>query len=132
MSASTPYTISGALNYPPDAGAAAVDRTFGGSGNFESKTEATYVLTGAGTQSVDFGTITTNGAKAVLVELDADPSPSAAPVNVQFNGGGAPGQLEISPGGHFDYHNPVPTAGGVLSMDIVHTTNACVRVRVLG
>lgn len=128
----TPYTFSGTLAYPPDEGQAAADRAFSVSGVFEEEAKFELVLEGASSHVVGFGTIGPNGAKAVLIKVDPDASPSAAPVNVQLNGGGAGGEHEISPGGFWAYSNPNPTAGGILSMIVVHTTNAVVHVWILG
>lgn len=132
MAAQVPFTSSVTASFPTDAGKSPVDHDNTVAGTFESKVDLDLVLTGSGTQTVDFGSIATNGAKVVQIEVDPDSSPAAAPVNVQFNGAGAPGNIEISPGGHMNITNPNPTAGGILSMDIVHTTNACVHVRILG
>lgn len=126
-----PYTISATLSYPMDEGLAATEIPTNASGTASHEVKGTLVLVGAGTQSVDFGSIAVGGAKVVNVEVDPDPSQAASPVQVQFNGGGVPGQLEISPGGSLLYTSPNPSAG-ILSMSIVHTNGATVRYRILG
>lgn len=126
---STPFTASGVLTYPPDPGEAAADRPADVQGQFDEKCCFELNLTGSGTHNVGFGTIDTDGAKAVMVEVDTT---ATAPVMVQFNGGGAGGQVELSAGGFFIYANPNPSSNGVLSMELVHTQDAKVWVRILG
>ncbi len=132
MAATAPFTYQATLQYPPDIGAPNVEIPVAMADNFESKATFDYKLSGAGTQVVDFGTITPEGAKLVSIEVDADPSLAAQPIMVQINGGGVSGQIEIAPGGFMTIGSPKPTAAGVLSLDIVHTADVCVRVRVLG
>lgn len=120
----TAFSLSGTLDYPPDDGEPIVGRPFSQSGNFDSKSEADLVLTGAGTQSVGLGTVP--AVKALLIEVD----PTAqAPVNVRVNSG--TDDIEIAPGGFWAYSNPVPSAG-ITALDIVHTMDARVLVRLLG
>ena len=133
MAAQTPFTSAVSLTYPPDDGAADVSRSNSVSGTYQHEAGGRFVLTGAGTQTVDFGSISTVGAKVIHIEVEpVAAGGTAAPVNIQFNGAGAPGNIEISQGGHIEIANPVPSAGGILSMDIVHTQDACVTVRILG
>lgn len=126
---STPFTAQSILTYPPDDGEAAADHPASYSGQFDEKSCHELRLTGSGTHNVGFGTIDTDGAKAIQVEVDTT---ATAPVMVQFNGGGAGGQLELSAGGSFLYINPDPSSNGVLSMALVHTQDARVLVRILG
>ncbi len=130
--ATTPFIYSSKLDYPPDVGQPVASRAVNLQGNFDSANEFVFTLTGAGTQHVDFGTITPNGAKLIEVEVDPDPSPSAQPIMIQVNAGGTVGQVEVSPGGFWAVGNPKPTDAGVLELDIVYTTACKVRVRVLG
>jgi hypothetical protein len=125
----TPFTFSTTLTYPPDEGQANAERVGSVAANFDSKSEKTLQLTGSGTIAVDLGTIISPGTKAIFIEVD--PGTGIAPINVQFNGGGAPGQVEISPGGFLCLASPVPIAG-VTAIDIVHTTQVTVRFRALG
>jgi hypothetical protein len=117
------FSFQGALNYPPDSGQPVASRAFSQSGSFTSKAEYEYVLTGAGTQIVDFGSVTK--AKAVLIDVHAD---SAAPVNVIFNGGTEP--IEISPGGFAALASPTPSTG-ISGLALVHSDDANVDVYVL-
>jgi hypothetical protein len=133
MATDVPFTSAASLTYPPDDGAAAVARSNSVSGTYQHEAGGTFVLTGSGTQTVDFGSIAAVGAKAIHVEVDPVAAGGvAAPVNIQFNGAGVPGNIEIAQGGHIEIANPIPTAGGILAMDIVHTQDACVKVRILG
>lgn len=129
MSTPTPFTFSGTLKYPPDTGEAAANRSFSLSSSFTQNAEFTYVLSGSGTQVVNFGSLTASGARAILVEVDPDSDPSAAPVNLTFNSGSD--DVEISPGGFFALASPNPSSG-ILAMSIAHTSAVCVRVRILG
>ena len=126
---STPFELSGALTAPPDAGVTAVPIPFGGVGSFDSRADVELNIAGAGTISVDFGTIGSPGAKLALIEVDA--SSSGSPINCRFNGGGSSGQVEVSPGGALAYYSPVPVAG-LTALDIVSTTANKVRVRLFG
>jgi hypothetical protein len=118
----TPFSLAASLTYPPDDGQPAAIRDFSGSGNFDSKVEAELDLSGAGTQSVDMGTVA--NAKVVLIEVAPD-STNLAPVNVNINGG--TDNVEISPGGSWLYHNPSPTTG-ISAIDIVYTDAKKVKV----
>jgi len=133
MATDTPFTSAATLTYPPDDGVAAAARSNSVSGTYQHEAGGKFVLTGTGTQPVDFGSIATVGAKAIHIEVEPVAAGGvAAPVNIQFNGAGAPGNLEIAQGGHIEIANPIPTTGGILSMDIVYTQDACVTVRILG
>ena len=132
MATAAPFTYNATLSYPPDVGVEPCEIPIALSEYFNNAATFLYELAGAGTQAVDFGTITPLGAKLVSIEVDADPSPAAQPVLIQFNGGGAGGQVEIAPGGFMTIGSPEPTAAGILSMDIVHAADVTVRVRVLG
>lgn len=133
MAAATPFTSDASLTYPPDDGKAAVARSNSVSNTFQHEAGGRFVLTGTGTQTVDFGSIASVGAKAIHVEVEPVAAGGvAAPVNFQLNGAGVPGNIEIAQGGHIEFASPIPTAGGILSMDIVYTQDACVTVRILG
>jgi len=127
-----PVSFAGTLSYPPDGGQPNCTEAIALSVVATSKAAFDYVLTGAGTQTVDFGTITPNGAKLVKVEVEPDSSPAAAAIFIQWNGEGATGQVEIAPGGFVVVGNPTPTSSGLLSIDIVHTTNTSVKVTAFG
>jgi hypothetical protein len=121
---STPYTLSGSLIYPPDSGQPNATRSFSGSGNYDSKSEKDLVLTGAGTEVIDFGTVAK--AKALVVEVASD---AAAPVTFKLDG--SADEHEISPGGFLAIGSPSPTAG-ITALSIVHTDDANVKVYILG
>lgn len=120
----TAFALAGSLDFPPDDGEPSAKRPYSQSGSFTAKSEQDLVLTGAGTQAVGFGTIT--NVLAALIEVA---STSAAPVNVRINGG--TDDIEIAPGGFLAYSNPVPGTG-ISSMEVVHTMDARVQVRLLG
>lgn len=132
MSAPAPFTYQATLSYPPDVGAPNVAIPIAMSDTFESNAVFTYKLVGAGTQVVDLGTIAPEGCKLLSIEVDADVSPAAAAVMAQFNASGATGQIELSPGGFLTIGSPKPTTLGVTALTLVHTTDVCVRVRILG
>jgi len=129
MAAPIPFQLTGQLTYPPDDGEPNADNPFSLSSSFDSEAKFKYELTGSGSKVVDFGSIDTVGAKVVLIELATD---ATAPVMVQLNGGGATGQVELSAGGVWALGSPNPTINGVLSLTLVHTAAATVRVRILG
>lgn len=118
---STPYTLSGNLQAPPTENC---PDAFSISGQFDALAEFNYVLTGAGTQIVDLGTIAK--AKIILLQVASD---AAAPVTVTVNGGTDP--IEVSAGGVLAYSNPTPV-GGITAMSIAHTNDANVSVKILG
>jgi hypothetical protein len=128
VAATAPYTLSGTLSFPPDTGQPVVALPFSASGNFTSKEEAIFNLTGSGTQSISLGTIPGAGAKAVMIKVDA--GTGLSPVTVKVNGSST-GQIEVSPGGFLVLSNPTPTSG-ITQLDIVYSSNATVRVTVLG
>lgn len=131
MAVTAPFTYQAQLQYPPDVGSPMSVIPVSMSGTFESEATFVYKLTGAGTQLVDFGTITPNGAKLISVEVDPDSSPAAQPVQIAFNGS-ITGTVEVSPGGFMTIGNPKPDLAGVLQMGIIYAATTCVRVRVLG
>lgn len=128
MATAVPFTLTGSLSFPPDDGVVASERVFSAVGSFESKAEFKYELTGAGTRTVNFGTIDTNGAKAILIEVMVG---AVDPVMVRFNGS-VTGGVQLSAGGSISYANPTPDTDGVLSMEIDHTAAATVKVAILG
>jgi len=121
---STPYSISGSLDYPPDDGQPIAKRPFSQSGTFDSKQESEIVLSGSGSHDVDLGTVA--NIKAILVEVAGS---SQAAINIRLNGGTV--DMEVSPGGFFAYSNPVPNTG-VDQIEITYTADARVLIRVLG
>lgn len=125
--ATAPFIITGNLNFPPSTGLPNIDIPFSGQSTFTQKGNDRLVLTGSGTHSVDLGSISTLGLKgwAALHEDDG----AAAPINIRINSG--TDDREISRGGFELYFNPSP-ASGLLSLDIVHTTDVCVRVWYFG
>ncbi len=129
MASEIPFSISATLTFPPDDGEPAVDRKADGSSSFKVLSEFRYDLVGTGTQAVNFGSIVT-GAKAVMIEVDPDPSPSAQPITVASNAG--TGVWQLAPGGHMTYYNPKPAAGGVTALSITYASSCTVRVRLLG
>jgi hypothetical protein len=125
------FTYAGVLSYPMDQGISPCEIPINFAGTFEHEAKGTLKLVGSGTQSVDFGSLISDGAKVIQIEYDADVSPASQPVYLQFNGAGAPGQVELTSGSFFSYGNRAPSAG-ILSMDIVHAADAVLRVRILG
>jgi hypothetical protein len=129
--ADTPFTLQGSLAYPPDEGEPDATLPFLFQGVFKNEIKFIYNVTGSGSVTVSFGTLTTLGAKVLVIEVDPDSSPAVAPVYVRINGGDALGKWEIAPGGFIAYGNPKPTTG-LLSMVIEYTTTNKIRVRILG
>ncbi len=128
--AQSPYAFSGTLSFPPDSGLPNVDITFSASGNFKSRPADILELTGTGSKSVNFGTVPIAGAKAILIEVDADSTGLKTPVLVKVNSS-VTGKIEIAPGGFVAICNPVPVAG-ISALDIEHTSDNTVRIWILG
>jgi len=116
------------LSFPPDLGVPAelVNLIF--ASGYDQFAWTKLDLVGAGTQVAPLPALGA-GARAILVKVDA--SSTAAPVNLRFNGGGASGEIEVSPGGFFFLCSGAPVAG-VTSMSVVYTSNVTVRTLVLG
>jgi hypothetical protein len=125
----TPFSFNGALNLPGDPSLPPEPIPFNLSAAFESEVKNRLVLTGSGTKVVSLGTITSSGAKFIGIKVDTGQGAQA--ILVQFNGGGAPGELEISPGGFIIIANPSPQAG-VTELSIVYTSNVTVNIWALG
>lgn len=96
---------------------------------YDHLTKHRLTFTGSGSKSVDFGSLAT-GAKAVLVTVDADTSPSAAPITFAVNGG--TDAIEVSPGGFALLGSPSPTASGITAMDITYTASVKMYVWIFG
>lgn len=127
MATTNPLVLQGTLTFPPDEGQAAVPVQFGLQATYQSVLDTRLVMTGAGVQSVPFGSIGSPGAKAALIEFEA--TVGATPVEVRFNGS-ADG-IELSPGGFLAYGSPNPGAG-ITALVIERTGDAVVRVRLFG
>lgn len=127
----TPFSFSGTLSFPPDVAVPPELVGVAFAAQYDQFTWSMMKLTGAGTKSVPFGNIAAPGVKAALIKVDADPAGTAAPINLQWNAGGAPGEQEIAPGGFFILGSAVPVTG-LTSLSIVYTTAVTVRVLLLG
>src|SRR3972149_7991488 len=102
----TPFTLQGSLVLPPDTGQPNCTIPFALASAFDGEQHYILNLLGAGTKTIDFGTVVSPGLKAFLLEVD--PSATAAPINVRINGGGAVGQWEVSAGGFLACGRPGP------------------------
>ena len=133
---STPFTFTGVLSRPSAAGQPNCQIPLplqALQSSFDTKSEDEYILTGAGTKAVDMASIAATGAKFFSIEvgtLNAGGQPAAAAVMVRANGGSD--DWELAPGGFIIFSSPTPTALGILSLDLVHTLDALVTVRVYG
>lgn len=133
---STPFSFSGILSRPSAQGQPNCQIPLplvALQAAFTTKSEDEYILTGAGTKAVDMASIATVGALFFSIEvstLNAAGQPAAAAVMVQANGGSD--DWELTPGGFLIFSSPNPTALGILSLDLVHTLDAKVTVRVYG
>lgn len=122
---SSPFTVQGSLQYPPDDGQAQLSVPFGLSNSFTSLLDTKLNLSGTSTTTVPFGSVA--AAKLLLVEFEA--AQGAQPVQLSFNGG--TDELELSPGGILLLASPTPQAG-VTALTVAHTSAATVRIRILG
>jgi hypothetical protein len=126
--AAVPFSLNGVLQYPSDDDDNPADQSFSYTGSFDSEAKFRLVLSGAGTKAVSFGTIDTNGAKALRIEVNVG---ALAPVMIRFNGS-ATGGVQLSAGGILICANPTPDTDGILSMEVDYTDAAVVKVSVLG
>ncbi len=125
-----PFSFTGTLAFPPDAGQPNVNVPLAFSSQFDSADPGQILkLTGAGTKTLDLSTVPAAGVKYLLIKLDG--GQGVVPVNVRFNGGGSSGQVEISPGGFVMIGSPAPTTG-ITAADVVYTSAATVRVWAFG
>ena len=125
---STPFAVTAQLQLPGASSLPADSLPVNFASAFDSEAKVVLNLTGAGTKSVNFGSIASPGLKGLLIKVD--PSGTAAPVNIRVNSS-VTGGVEIAPGGFLLYGNPAP-AVGVTALDVVYTTPCVVRVWVLG
>jgi len=125
--ASQPFVVELLLQLPSDTGQDLAPVQFQYSGTFNSLAEYKLELTGAGTKSIDFGTMPAAGAKLILAKVEV--GVGVAPVGFRANGGLV--AEEVSAGGAKFICSPVPVAG-ITSLDVDWTTAASVRVLVLG
>ena len=115
-----PYTVSGSLTFPPEPSAAECVRALQASGTYTQKQDDRYTLTGSGTQNVTFSA----DLKILLVQVEAG---ATAAVNVRINT--STDDIEVTAGGFILISNPTPGSGtGILQINLVHTTDAVVRV----
>ena len=128
MAASTnPLVIQGTVLFPPDESQQPVPVQFGFSGQYTNVVDSRLVMVGAGVQAVPFGSLAAPGAKAFLLEYEADAT--AAAITVKFNGS-ADG-IELKPGGVILYTNPSPGTG-ITQISLTRTTDGVVRARLFG
>jgi len=126
--AAKPFTLNAIVTLPPDDGQPVGSRDLIASGTFTHKVEAELVMTGAGTQVVNFGTIPSTGAKLVVVEYPVT-DPADAPINLLVNGGVV--GIPISAGGGTVLSSPTPTGAGITALSIVRTGSGTVKVTLL-
>lgn len=126
---STPFSFTGALNLPGDPTLPPEPIPFNFSSAFDSEVKNRLTLTGSGTKVINFGTIGNSGVKYLAVKVET--GQTAAPVQLQFNGGGASGEVEVSPGGFVIVASPSPAAG-ISALSIIYTANTTVNIWALG
>lgn len=127
----TPFSFTGTLSFPPDVSVPAELVGINFAAQYTQFNWCVMALTTPGTKVVPFGNIAAPGVKMALIKVDADPTGTAAPINLQWNAGGATGEQEIAPGGFFVLGSAVPVSG-LTSLSIVSTTAVTVRVLLLG
>lgn len=122
----TPFTVTGNLLLPIDAGQPNSTVVFTQDGAFDAKVDLELNYSGAATETIPLGTAGAVGLKVLVVEVDD--VITTAPVYLLFNGGDTAGKLEVSPGGFAVFCNPAPVAG-ILTLQLNHTTAAKIRLR---
>jgi len=122
-----PFTAEVTLTVPPDAGLPDNELPFTVANTYTQKAIHRLELTGSGSHTVGFGTIASPGAKLIIIAIES--GTAVSPIVVKMNGATV-GQ-EVSPGGWMALASPDPTTG-ITTMAIDHTTNATVKVWILG
>jgi hypothetical protein len=124
----TPFKGKASLELPGTPGLAPQVLEFLLDSQYASKAEYEYELpASSGSQSVNFGSMPSAGAKAVLIHYES--RSGAPPVLITVNGGNQP--VELSTGGSLFLGSPAPV-NGVTSMSIAYTGAGRVRVWLLG
>jgi hypothetical protein len=126
---SFPVIATLTLSVPPDEGLPPDEMPLVVTLTVDQRSIQKLKLTGSGSKVVDFGTIGGAGAKLIVVALDA--GVGVLPITCRFNGGGAVGSQEVSPGGYQVLASPGPVSGNT-SLEIFYTANANVRVWIFG
>jgi len=126
--ATTPFSFEGTLTLPSGPNLPGEPIPFLASSTFSSQVEYVLDLPSTGsTIAPGFGTMPTDGAKAIALQYDN--KTGAAPVNLTVNGG--TDKLEVSTGGFLFYHSPTPS-DGITAISLTHTTSGTIRVWILG
>lgn len=122
-------TFSGSFKTPPYTGQSECPVPINLTVQYVRKAIFRFELSGSGTQSVDLSALPAEGAKMLVVQVDADTSPAAAPINLNINGG--TDNWEIDTGGFLASGSPEPVTG-ITQLDIVHTADVKVWVWAFG
>lgn len=119
------YDISGNFKFPAYDGGELVPIPFAASGSYTAQDGGIFTLTGAGSLSVDLGTVAKVKALLIIVGTGT----GAAPVDIKLNGSAT--AFPISPGGLMVLHSPSPVSG-ITQLDIDYTSDITVQVVALG
>jgi hypothetical protein len=125
-----PLVIEATLKTPPVEGQSDCPFPLTFASQYEHLVKNRFTFTGAGSKSVDFGSLSAVGAKAILITVDKDTSPAFAPVTVTINSG--TDTWEIDQGGFLMYGSTDPTAAGITAMDITYTSAVKMYVWIFG
>lgn len=126
----TPFTFTGALQFPPDPGGPLSPIAIAFAGSFTQLVAETLQLTGSGTKTLDLSSLNGGlGANLVLIKVDAQSTPQT--VNLRWNGGASTGEQEVSTGGFFVLGSGAPSAG-LASLILAYTSSVTVRIWALG
>ena len=128
---SLPLTIEATVKTPTVEGQPDCPFPLSFTSQYDHLVKNRYTFTGSGTKAVDFGSLTTLGAKAFAITVDPDTSSAATPVTVAFNGS-ATGVLEVAPGGFILFGSPKPTAAGITDMTITYAASVKMYVWIFG
>ena len=102
-----------------------IARASSAAGSSSSASTLCLALTGAGTKTIDFGTV----SKAKLLAVHVPREGNTAPISVRLNGSAS--GVEVSPGGFLCLASPNP-ASGVTSASIEYTVDSLVYCDILG
>jgi len=122
-------TFAGSFSTPPYTGQPDCPVPINSTIQYTRKSIHRYELAGAGTQAVDLSSLPSTGAKMLVVQVDPDASPAAAPINLRINSG--TDDWEIDTGGFLAHGSPEPVVG-ITTLDIIHTADVKVWIWAFG
>ena len=122
-------TFAGSFTTPPYTGQPDCPVPINSTIQYTRKSIQRFELAGADAKVVDLTALPATGAKMLVVQVDPDTSPAAAPINLRVNSG--TDDIEVDTGGFLAMGSPDPVAG-ITELSIVHTADVKVWVWAYG